>query len=249
MKIEVLGCSGSVMQGYNTTSFLINGNTLLDAGSAASALPESSLSEIKNILITHTHMDHIKELPFIFDLLYSKKPRGITVWGSKITLDALTDHVFNGLIWPDIEELNIDNHFISFKEITEGCAEIDTLRVKAYPAKHIEGSLCYVFSEGDKYIIFSGDTGYDQGLFDLASGFGDDLKAFFIEASFPDRMSGMARLSKHLTPSMIAKGIDNRLPLSAKIIAYHIKPKHIDEVVSELPSYIGHIRGGEVFNL
>ncbi|HPS93991.1 MAG TPA: MBL fold metallo-hydrolase, partial [Deltaproteobacteria bacterium] len=71
MRIEILGCSGSVMPGFNTTSILINGKILIDVGSAASVLPESSLAQIRNILITHSHIDHIKELPFLIDALCS----------------------------------------------------------------------------------------------------------------------------------------------------------------------------------
>lgn len=249
MKIEILGCSGSVAIGFNTTSILINGDTLIDAGSAASVLSEATVRGMQHILLTHSHIDHIKELPFILDVMYSNHVQGVTIWGSKQTMDVLKAHVFNGLIWPEMEELKVDESVFRFACVPENEFEIGRLRVKAVEVEHIPGSVAYVVCEGDQCVIFSGDTGYVQALFDLAASYGDRLKAFFIEASFPNRMQDIARITHHLTPSMIGGGIQNFLAHSPQVIAYHIKPKYLQEVLAELPTRVSAIKGGEVFNL
>ena len=249
MKIEILGCSGAVMRGFNTASILVNGSLLVDAGSASSVLEEESVEEIRNIIITHSHIDHIKELPFIVDTLYAKKAEGITIWGSRSTIDALKKHIFNGFIWPDMNELNIKEDFLTLRPIPQEGFQAGDVRVQAFPVNHIEGSVCYVISEGGKHVLFSGDTGFDQRLFDLVNSLGDDLLALFVEVSFPDRMAAIAGVSKHLTPELVAKGLDGVVSSSTKVIAYHIKPKHLDEVVAQLPPGVGYIKGGEVFEL
>lgn len=249
MRIEILGCSGSVMPGFNTTSILINGKILIDVGSAVSALPESSLAEIRNILITHSHIDHIKELPFLIDALCSRKKRGIRVLGSESTMDALKDHIFNGHIWPDMEELAIDSGIVSLENIPLDWFDLEGIRVKAFPVDHIHGSIGHVLFEEGKYVLLTGDTGYSQGLFDLIRSFGADLKACFIEASFPNSMESIASISHHLTPKLIMEGLDGVLCPSTRVIAYHIKPKHMDEVLAELPGRYEYIRGGEVISL
>jgi len=249
MKIEILGCSGSVAIGFNTTSILINGDTLIDAGSAASVLPDAVILGIRHILLTHSHIDHIKELPFILDVMYSNHTQGVTIWGSKQTMDVLKAHVFNGLIWPEMEELKVDESVFRFACVPTDEFEIGRLNVKAVEVKHIPGSVAYVVSEGDRSVIFSGDTGYTQALFDLAVSFGDKLRFFFIEASFPNRMHDIATLTNHLTPAMIDGGIQDFLKHSPQVIAYHIKPKYLQEVLSELPERVDAIKGGEVFNL
>jgi cAMP phosphodiesterase len=249
MKIEILGCSGSVMQGYNTTSILVNKSLLIDAGSASSVLSEDSITDIRNIFITHSHIDHIKELPFIVDTLFVRRAKGITIWGSVPTIDALKHHVFNGLIWPDINELEIEDDFLKLQPIPQKGLEAGSVLIRAYPVDHIEGSVCYVLSENNKHVLFSGDCGYDQGLFDLVQSLGDDLLMFFVEVSFPNHMAEIARLSRHLTPELVAKGLDGVVSSSTKVIAYHIKPKHLDEVVAQLPPGVDYIKGGEVFEL
>jgi len=248
MKIEILGCSGSVAIGFNTTSILINGDILIDAGSAASVLSEAALRGIRHVLLTHSHIDHIKELPFILDVMYSNQVRGVTFWGSKQTMDVLKAHVFNGLIWPEMEELKVDESVFRFACVPEDEFAIGRLTVKAVEVEHIPGSVAYVIREGEHCVIFSGDTGYTQSLFDLAASYGDRLKAFFIEASFPNRMQDIARITHHLTPDMIGGGIQNFLEHSPQVIAYHIKPKYLQEVLAELPTRVSAIKGGEVFD-
>jgi len=249
MKIEILGCSGSVAIGFNTTSILIDGDTLIDAGSAASVLTDTAIRGIRHILLTHSHIDHIKELPFILDVMYSHHVQGVTIWGSRQTMDALKAHVFNGLIWPEMEELKVDESVFRFACVPEDEFTIGRLTVKAVEVEHIPGSVAYVVSEGDRSVIFSGDTGYTQALFDLAVSFGDKLRAFFIEASFPNRMRDIAQITHHLTPAMIGDGIQDFLTHSPQVIAYHIKPKYLQEVLPELPERVNAIKGGEVFNL
>jgi ribonuclease BN (tRNA processing enzyme) len=139
MKIQVLGCSGSVMQGFDTTSILVNDKILIDAGSVMSALPEGALENIRIVLITHPHIDHIKELPFLVDALFGRKARGIKIMGSQSTVEALKDHIFNGLIWPDIAELDADSSFLSIERVPDDWFELDGVRVKAFAETIPEG--------------------------------------------------------------------------------------------------------------
>ena len=249
MKIEILGCSGSMMQGFNTTSILINGKILIDAGSVVSVLSESKLVGIRNVLITHPHIDHIKELPFLVDALFSSQSHGIRVMGSRTTIEALQTHIFNGLIWPDMAELDVDSSFLSLDPVPEDWFDLDGIRVKAFAENHIEGSLGYVIGEDGRYALFTGDTGFHQGLFDLIRSLGSDLKACFIEASFPSSMGKIASITQHLTPELIVKGLNGALSPSTRMIIYHIKPKHMEEVVAELPKSYEYIRGGEVITI
>jgi ribonuclease BN (tRNA processing enzyme) len=249
MKIQVLGCSGSVMQGFDTTSILVNGKILIDAGSVMSALPEGALENIRIVLITHPHIDHIKELPFLVDALFSRKARGIKIMGSQATVEALKDHIFNGLIWPDIAELDADSGFLSIERVPDDWFELDGVRVKAFTENHPGGALGYVVSEGGRHALFTGDTGYHEGLFDLIGTLGSDLTACFIEASFPNRMGELAEITQHLTPELIMKGLNGVLSHSTRVIVYHMKPAYMDEVLAQLPPEFEHIRGGEVITL
>ena len=57
--LKILGCSGSISKGHRTTSFKINENILIDAGSGVLDLTIDELKKIDHIFITHSHLDHI----------------------------------------------------------------------------------------------------------------------------------------------------------------------------------------------
>lgn len=247
MRIEILGCSGSVLSGFDTMSILVDGKILLDAGSVMSTIGVDRATGIRTVLLTHPHIDHIKELPFLVDALYTHKAKGIRIIGSPQTIDALKAHIFNGLIWPDIAELDASSDFISLEHVPGGVFEIEGMEVRAFPTNHTGGAYGYVITENARSVLFSGDTGYHPGLFELVGELGSNLAACFIEASFPSRMEDLARITQHLTPALVAKGLDGVAAPGTRVILYHIKPAYLDEVIAELPRGFEYVRGGEVF--
>ena len=53
MQIRVLGCSGSIAAGNRTTSFLVDDDMLIDAGTGVGDLTLDELARIDRIFITH----------------------------------------------------------------------------------------------------------------------------------------------------------------------------------------------------
>ncbi len=249
MKIEILGCSGSVMPGYGTTSILVDSKVLIDAGSVMSVLDPHSVTGIRAVLITHPHIDHIMELPFLVDALYMKRARGIRILGSPQTIDAIRAHVFNGLIWPDLAELDTTADFVTLESISGEAVHIDGIDITAFPVEHTRGAYGYVLSSDGGHVLFSGDTGYHEGLFALIKRLSPTLRACFIEASFPDRMENLARITQHLTPGLISRGLDGIVRPQTRVFVYHIKPAHIEEVMADLPAGFECARAGEVILL
>ncbi|MBU2055590.1 MAG: MBL fold metallo-hydrolase [Proteobacteria bacterium] len=80
MEIRVLGCHGSQIAGYGLTGFLIDSKTLLDAGAVTSALTLEEQAGVENILLTHAHLDHIRELASLVDNIgYFNRDHPLTV--------------------------------------------------------------------------------------------------------------------------------------------------------------------------
>ena len=59
MQIRVLGCSGSIAAGSRTTSFLLDDDVLIDAGTGVGDLTLDELARIDHIFISHSHLDHV----------------------------------------------------------------------------------------------------------------------------------------------------------------------------------------------
>lgn len=64
MKLKVLGCSGGIGGNLRTTSFLLDHDVLIDAGTGVMNLSVDELKLIDHIFITHSHLDHIVWHPF-----------------------------------------------------------------------------------------------------------------------------------------------------------------------------------------
>jgi ribonuclease BN (tRNA processing enzyme) len=75
MKVRVLGCHGSQLPDYNTTSFLIGQNVLLDAGTVTTVLSLEEQMKIDYILITHAHLDHVRDLMFLADNVFHQRKK------------------------------------------------------------------------------------------------------------------------------------------------------------------------------
>ena len=79
MKIQVLGGHGGLAKGFQTTSILIDDILLIDAGAVAATLSIEEQTKIDNILISHCHLDHIKDLAFICDNCFGLKNKPFNV--------------------------------------------------------------------------------------------------------------------------------------------------------------------------
>ena len=69
MKLQVLGCSGGELPGHRTTCFLVDGRLAVDAGALTGSLPLAALLAVDDIILTHSHFDHVKDVPLLADLV------------------------------------------------------------------------------------------------------------------------------------------------------------------------------------
>ena len=117
MKVKVLGSSGAELPGYNSPAFLVDGKVLLDAGTIGAALSESKQWEVRDILITHSHLDHIKAIPFLADnIIISQRKHSVTLYGTKETLKTLRNNLLNDKLWPDFTKDDLFKAIASYQK-------------------------------------------------------------------------------------------------------------------------------------
>src|SRR5512134_1251218 len=106
MRLRVLGCSGGIGGRHmRTTSFLLDSDILIDAGSGVGDLTLAELSQIDHIFITHSHLDHVTSIPFLVDTVGGMRSRPLNVYATRATIEILKNHLFNWAIWPDFTEI------------------------------------------------------------------------------------------------------------------------------------------------
>jgi ribonuclease BN (tRNA processing enzyme) len=236
MRLRVLGCYGAELSNHGTCGFLINRSVLVDGGTICSSLSISEQRDIRYILISHIHADHIKALPFLSENLIGQKgQKPIVVISIGEVLAGLRRHLFNNQVWPDFTRLpNVRNPFFRMRTIREGeRIKIDGLEIQAFRVNHTVPCVGFLIRQRNGSLLYSGDTYKTDKIWEIAAK-ASDLKAVMIETSFPDRLKGLAVKSKHLTPALLLQEFSKiekpRLPL----YIYHMKPRYLEAIRREL---------------
>ena len=121
MRLEVLGCSGGIGGALRTTSFLVDHDVLIDAGTGANDLSLAQLARINHVFLTHSHLDHIAAIPWIVDTVGSLRDQPLVVHALDATIRTLKDHIFNWRIWPDFTRIpNPERPYLRFESMMTG---------------------------------------------------------------------------------------------------------------------------------
>lgn len=105
MQLTVLGCSGGIGGELRTTSFLVDDDILIDAGTGVGDLSIPQMAKIDHIFITHSHLDHIAYIPLLLDAVMETRKQPVTIYATTETKQALQNHLFNWHIWPDFSQI------------------------------------------------------------------------------------------------------------------------------------------------
>jgi ribonuclease BN (tRNA processing enzyme) len=238
VKIRVLGASGSEVPGHNCPAYLIDGVILLDAGTVAMSLNIREESRLSHVLLSHAHFDHVKGLPFLFDNLALRGGgQCVTVAGARNVIGAVRADIFNDRTWPDFSKIpSARSPVARFRPLpSRGFVEIDGYRVEMERVTHaVPGYGFIVTGPCGGSVAYTGDTGPTERFWKRMRG--RDIGCLIVECSFPDRMETLARVSGHLTPSLLAGELAKIDPLPRTIAVTHLKPQLAHEIVSELES-------------
>jgi len=235
MKIKVLGCHGGELPRHRTTCFLIDGKLAIDGGAITAALELEDILKIDDIFLTHSHFDHVKDVPMMTDLLVGKREKPVVVHGPAETMEAMDKDVFNNRVWPDFPTIPTrENPILAFETIPViEPVTCQGLRIRAIPVHHPVYSVGYIIEGRSGAIAFSGDTGPTEELWRAVNAT-PDVKAVFLELSFPNSMQWLADLSGHLTPRTAMGELAKLDRRGATVYLYHLKPAVIDEVKAEV---------------
>lgn len=235
MNINILGCYGNIIGEYRSTAFLINDSILLDAGTVTEALNENQLKNIKQIIVTHTHIDHIKGIfPFVDELVMLGN-YVVDLISVKQVLEIISQDLFNNRIWPDLTMIPSEKKAIlKLREIQlEKTTQIDSLNIKPILMTHTVYTVGYVVKEADRGFMFTADTGPTKRFWEVARE-EKGIEFIIADVSFPNRLEKFAKISGHMTMSLLLEHLDRYKLNDRPIYITHMKPIFKDEILGEL---------------
>jgi ribonuclease BN (tRNA processing enzyme) len=257
MRIKVLGCSGAIAKDYRTTSFLLDHNVLIDAGTGVGDLSIDEMCLIDDVFLTHSHLDHILLLPLMLDSVGSLRRKPLRVHALTETLATLKKHIFNNLIWPDFSIIpSATDPYLTFHEVElGGIYAVGGKTIEVLSAVHAVPAVGYAVASmpknGEKpaYWVFSGDTERNPDFWKRVNKI--NVGMMVIETTFSNTEKLLALRSRHLCAEVLLQELHlieqkNSYP----IYITHAKPGVIDAVMREVEflNNFPHLIGAAVEN-
>ncbi len=238
MKLRVLGCSGGIGGNLHTTSFLLDHDVLIDAGTGVSELSLTELTMIDHVFVTHSHLDHIACIPLMVDSVGFMRDCPLTVYAIDGTLDILKQHVFNWKVWPDFSVLpDAQQPIMNYQAIKLGEAVVlNGRKITALPANHTVPAVGYHLDSGQASLVFSGDTFTNDRLWEVVNEI-KNLRYLIIETAFSNGESDLAVRSKHLCPSLLVEELA-KLKREAEVFITHLKPGEVELTMQQIESSV-----------
>jgi cAMP phosphodiesterase len=230
MKLRVLGCYGGNIPGHGMTAFLVNDTLAMDAGWVSGALSLKEQVKVKDILISHSHLDHTCTLPFLIDNNFSSPGFALRIYAIPEVIASMKNHLFNNHTWPDFTCLPNDlTPVLKLVEIVpEHPFRVNGLSVRAVHVSHIVPTTGFILEDNKGAVAFSSDTGPTHRFWEVVNKV-KKLRAVITETSFPNELQDLADVSGHLTPQTLAQEL-TKLRRDVPVYLYGGKPKHLQSI-------------------
>lgn len=238
MKVRVLGCSGAIAKDCRTTSFLMDEDTLIDAGTGVGDLTLEEMRKVERVFLTHSHLDHVAALPLMVDAVAAGRTVPLQIHALAGTIDALKTHIFNNVIWPDFSRIpSPQAPFISFHPLEIGQRlQVAGKTIEVLPAVHTVPAAGYAVSGGAGYWVFTGDTERNPAFWTRLNQL--DVAMLVIETAFSNRERDLAHRSLHLSPHILATELEGiAAGKHFPIYITHTKPAETTLIMDEIQQF------------
>jgi cAMP phosphodiesterase len=239
MKIQMLPSTidenGKASARQHLLSIVVDDCVAIDAGCLAWSCTDLQRSQVRDIVLTHTHLDHIAGLPLYIDDLFASLKEPLRIHATREMIDILERDVFNWAIYPRFSELANDHGpVVKYCEIERGSTfTVKHLTLRSVAVNHKVSATGYIVTDDNVSVMITGDTAETDEIWKAANSL-TNLKAVLVECAFPDEMGDLATVSNHLTPGRLRGELEKLTRRDCPIYVINIKPMYRDKVIAQL---------------
>jgi len=222
------------------------GTVILDAGTGIRALGQRLTRDAAgeggtiDLLLSHTHWDHIQGLPFFAPLF--GRGNAVRIWGARqeqVTLESVLRDQMKPVVFPvPLDELSAE---LSVQHVEPGAFTIDGFEVQAMQVRHPGNTLGYVLrpSGGKATLGFVTDNELSGGEYPVAPDwrrrfveFLHGLDALVHDAMFaPNELARFAGWGHSSTREAVEVGLEAEV---STLVLFHHRPEHDDGMIDAL---------------
>ena len=244
---------------------LIDERITIDAGAVCRSLDLDKQMKIDHMLISHSHMDHVKDLALMADQIIGRRQSPVHLHCGPETAETLQTSYFNNYLWPDFTKIPTQEHPVMKVHIRNALevfcipalqdAEISAplvrkektkkkttaladneYEVQYIPVSHPVESMAMIIRGSSGSFVYSSDTGPTTKLWDVVNEI-PDLRGMFVELSFPNHMQALADVAGHYTPATLDLEMKKiKRRDEIPLFVYHLKPAFYEQTKIELNS-------------
>ena len=234
MNIRILGAHNIESKTTRCISLLIDNTVAIDAGGLTSGLSISAQQQLKALLLTHQHYDHIRNIPDLA-LNHSLNGNRVQVYATPDVRSAIETHLLNGKLYPKFQEMPATRPAIDFKLIEPYVPQvIERYEILAIPVNHPGITVGYQIRDNKGSAMFyTADTG--PGLSDCWRRLSPQV--LIVDVTVSNRHDEFARETGHLTPDLLYEELVEFRELKRylpRIIAVHMNPSLEKEIKEEV---------------
>jgi len=236
MRLKVLGAYGASDAEHNLTGYLLDDWFAVDAGTLTSKLSFAQQARIQGVFITHSHADHIRDLPHLIHNRFSQSTGPLTIFAAKEVMELLVANVFNGLVWPDFSTLIsplTGKPAVQYRSLGPGKKiAFNGVSLTPIAVNHQIPAAGVIVEMNGQAITFTGDTGPTDEIWKRTNKTAN-VVAVVTEASFPNDQQSLADETAHLSPQTFGDEL-KKISVDAPVYASHRKIPFERDIESQI---------------
>ncbi len=232
MRLRVLGCYGRLTPTHRSTGFLLNDDALLDAGTVNSVLDVAAMERLRVLFLTHAHVDHVKELPFLLMERANKGLPSLILAAIPEVIDVVRRHLLNGALWPDFTVIGDPPALVYHELPIAKPTKVAGYKVTAVPVHHTVPCTGFHLQKGGVGFVYTGDTATTDAIWRVVKTH-DDVKTVLVETTFHNAGEAAARATGHYCPRTLAEDVA-KADREIRLLITHMRPELCDVIATEL---------------
>jgi ribonuclease BN (tRNA processing enzyme) len=241
--VRILGAHQSESRETAFTSILIDDVLAIDAGSLASRLSLDEQYHVRNLLLTHRHWDHLKDVAAFGFNLFSRRlanlsPRQVNLYGLADVRETLDRRLLATDYWLDFfSPIDLADPVFEYHNVGELSAiEVAQYQVRAIPSNHGVPTIGFeVANAAGRKVYYTSDNGPGSARnWNLA-----DPGLLITECTYSNTFRELdgGRMHGHLCPSQLRIELETFAEARGylpRVVILHINPFCEKDIRQEL---------------